>query len=84
MEEDIHRAETDTHKIVVEIPEEEIVFADMVFKSYPSLAELTINHDEPGVIYLDVTEGTRERVLDILEDLGENHFPVKIREKRLD
>ncbi|MFW6386481.1 MAG: DUF4911 domain-containing protein [Bacillota bacterium] len=74
--------EKDTHQIVAQIPEEEIVFADMVFKSYPSLAELTINHDEPGVIYLDVTEGTRDRVLDILLDLGENYFPVEIVEER--
>ena len=70
----------DTHKIVVEIPQEEIVFVDMVFKSYPELASLTVNHDEPGVIYLDVTEGTRERVVDILEDL-DNYFPVHIQEK---
>ena len=72
--------ESDTKKIVIKIPQEEIVFVDMVFKSYEGLAMLTLNHDEEGVVYLDVTEGTREDVLKIITDLGKK-FPVEIIEK---
>jgi len=70
----------DTKQIVIKIPQEEIVFVDMVFKSYEGLAMLTENHDEEGVVYLDVTEGTRDDVLKILAELAKE-FPVKIIKK---
>ena len=72
--------ENDTKQIVIKIPQEEIVFVDMVFKSYEGLAMLTENHDEEGVVYLDVTEGTRDDVLKILAEL-DKEFPVKIIKK---
>ena len=72
--------ENDTKQIVIKIPQEEIVFVDMVFKSYEGLAMLTENHDEEGVVYLDVTEGTRDDVLKILAELAKE-FPVKIIKK---
>ncbi len=72
--------ENDTQQIVIKIPPEEINFVDMVFKSYEGLAMLTINHEEMGVVYLDVTEGTREEVLEILADLS-NKFQVDILKK---
>ncbi len=69
--------EVNTKRIVAKIPQEEIVFVDMVFKSFEGIAMLTVSKDDSGEIYLDVTEGTRDLVLDILKDLG-NKFEVEI------
>ncbi len=38
---------------------------------------LTLHEAEQGLINLDVTEGTRSQVLEILDDFKEK-FPVKI------
>ena len=70
----------DTERIEVKVPQEEIVFIDMVFKSHEGLASLTVDHSREGVIYLDVTEGTRSDVLKILDYLS-RQFPVKILSK---
>lgn len=69
--------EVNTKRIVAKIPQEEIVFVDMVFKSFEGIAMLTVSKDDSGKIYLDVTEGTRDLVLDILKDLS-NKFEVEI------
>ncbi|MDZ7672753.1 MAG: DUF4911 domain-containing protein [Halanaerobiales bacterium] len=69
--------ELNTKRIVAKIPQEEIVFVDMVFKSFEGIAMLTVSKDDSGEIYLDVTEGTRDLVLDILDDLS-NKFEVEI------
>ena len=69
--------EVNTKRIVAKIPQEEIVFVDMVFKSFEGIAMLTVSKDDSGEIYLDVTEGNRDLVLDILKDLG-NKFEVEI------
>ena len=69
--------EKDTHQIIIKIPQEEIVYVDMIFKSYGGLAMLTISHEEEGVIFLDVTEGTHDIVMDIIEGFREE-FPVEI------
>ncbi len=69
--------ELNTHRIVAKVPQEEIVFVDMVFKSFEGIAMLTVSKQEPGEIYLDVTDGTEDLVLDILEDLDDK-FPVEI------
>jgi len=69
--------EKDTHQIIIKIPQEEIVYVDMIFKAYGGLAMLTISHEEEGVIFLDVTEGTHDIVMEIVEGLREE-FPVEI------
>jgi hypothetical protein len=69
--------ELNTHRILAKVPQEEIVFVDMVFKSFEGIAMLTVSKQEPGEIYLDVTDGTEDLVLDILEDLDQK-FPVEI------
>ena len=69
--------EQDTHQIIIKIPQEEIVYVDMIFKAYGGLAMLTISHEEEGVIFLDVTKGTHDTVLEIVEGLKEE-FPVEI------
>lgn len=72
--------ETDTQRLTVKLPPAEIVFVDMVFKSYEGLAMLNVDHDREGIIYLDVTAGTRPDVLDILEDFRKN-ISLKIVDK---
>ncbi len=69
--------EKDTQQIKVRVPREQIVFMDMVFKSYEGLASLTICPEGENIIVLDVTSGTRDDVLEILKDFGEQ-FPVEI------
>ncbi|MGM0445823.1 MAG: DUF4911 domain-containing protein [Bacillota bacterium] len=69
--------EVNTKRIVAKIPQEEIVFVDMVFKSFEGIAMLTVSKDDSGEIYLDVTEGNRDLVLDILKDLS-SKFEVEI------
>ncbi len=68
---------SDTLKIKAIIPPEEVVFVDMVFKSYEGIAMLTLHEAEQGLIILDVTEGTRSQVLEILDDFNKE-FPVEI------
>lgn len=70
-------AEKDTHQIIIKIPQEEIVYVDMIFKAYGGLAMLTISHEEEGVIFLDVTEGTHDIVMEVVEGFREE-FPVEI------
>jgi len=72
--------ERNTHRIVAQVPQEEIVFVDMIFKSFEGIAMLTVSKEEPGEIYLDVTDGTEDLVIEILEDLN-NRFPVEIKNK---
>jgi len=69
--------ELNTHRIVAKVPQEENVFVDMVFKSFEGIAMLTVSKQEPGEIYLDVTDGTEDLVIDILKDLDDK-FPVEI------
>ena len=69
--------EKDTQQIKVRVPQEEIVFMDMVFKSFEGLASLTICPEEDNMILLDITAGTRDDVLEILEDFNDR-FSVEI------
>lgn len=70
----------DTSRIKLKVPREEIVFIDMLFKAYEGLAMVTVGRKEKGIIYLDVTEGTKRDVLDIIEDLSKK-FYISILEK---
>lgn len=67
----------DTLKMKVLIPQEEIVFVDMVFKSYEGIAMLNLDNKREGLVVLDYTPGTRKIVKEVLADLGEK-FEVKI------
>ena len=62
-------AEKDTVQLIIKVPPEEVVFLDQLFKSYEGLAMVTVSKKEKGVIYLDVTVGTRDDVLEILARL---------------
>lgn len=67
----------DTIKLRIKVPRKEIVFIDMVFKSYGGLAKVGVDQVEEGTLILDVTQGTRGTVLDILNDLQER-IPLSI------
>lgn len=69
----------DTQKIKIKVPRSEIVFIDQVFKSYEGLAMVTVDKREKGILYLDVTAGTKPDVLEILKDLKQK-FPLNILE----
>lgn len=71
--------EKDTQKIKIKVPRSEIVFIDQVFKSYEGLAMVTVDKREKGILYLDVTAGTKPDVLEILKDLKKK-FPLNILE----
>ncbi|MGM0413897.1 MAG: DUF4911 domain-containing protein [Bacillota bacterium] len=73
----------DTLKMKVLIPPEEIVFVDMVFKSYEGIAMLNLDSKKDGMVVLDYTFGTREIVKEVLADLGEK-FKVEIIEDEYD
>ncbi len=67
----------ETIRLKIKIPREEIVFLDMIFKSYGGLALVTVDHVKEGTLFLDVTEGTKPDVIAILEDLQER-IPLTI------
>lgn len=67
----------ETIRLKIKIPRKEIVFLDMIFKSYGGLALVTVDRVEEGIIFLDVTEGTKPDVLAILKDLQER-IPLTI------
>ncbi len=67
----------ETIRLKIKIPRKEIVFLDMIFKSYGGLALVTVDRVEEGIIFLDVTEGTKPDVLAILKDLQER-IPITI------
>ena len=76
-ENNVKYAEDDTHQIIIKIPEKEIVYVDMIFKAYGGLAMLTISHEEKGIVFLDVTNGTHDIVMEIIEGF-KKEFPVEI------
>jgi hypothetical protein len=69
--------DVDTRQIVIRVPEEEIVFLDQLFKSLEGLAMVTVDRKKRGIICLDVTDGTRPDVLDVLHDL-KGKIPLQI------
>lgn len=70
--------ETDTKKIKYRVPKEEIVFIDMVIKSYEGLGTVKVDHDNPDEIWIMVTESTENEVRAIMEDLGKEFKVEKI------
>ncbi|RCW50502.1 MULTISPECIES: DUF4911 domain-containing protein [unclassified Halanaerobium] len=70
--------EIDTKKIKYRVPKEEIVFIDMVIKSYEGLGTVKVDQDNPGEIWIMVTESTEKEVRDIMEDLGKKFKIEKI------
>ena len=62
----------DTLKLRYEVDPKEINFIDMIIKAYEGVGKLNVDHDVPGEIWIDVTEGTKDEVKEIMADLGQN------------
>ena len=67
----------DTLKLRYEVDPKEINFIDMIIKAYEGVGKLNVDHDVPGEIWIDVTEGTKDEVKEIMADLGQN-FKVEL------
>lgn len=69
-----------TLKLRYEVDPREINFIDMIIKAYEGIGTVNVDHDNPGQIWLDVTEGTRLEVKEVMSDLGKK-FKVQLIEK---
>ncbi|MFW5981588.1 MAG: DUF4911 domain-containing protein [Halanaerobiaceae bacterium] len=67
----IKPAAKETIRMCIKVPRKEIVFVDMIFKASEGIALLTVGDLKDGILYLDMTEGTRPDVMGILEDMKE-------------
>ncbi len=66
----------DTQKLRYEVDPQEINFIDMIIKAYEGVGTVNVDHDNPGQIWIDVTEGTKAEVKEIMADLGQK-FKVR-------
>ena len=67
----------DTLKLRYEVDPEEINYIDMIIKAYEGIGKVNVDHDNPGEIWIDVTEGTKKEVKEVMADLGKE-FKVKL------
>ncbi|RCW61210.1 DUF4911 domain-containing protein [Halanaerobium sp. ST460_2HS_T2] len=67
----------DTLKLRYEIDPTEINYIDMIIKAYEGVGIVNVDHDNPGEIWIDVTEGTKNEVKEIMSDLGQE-FKVRL------
>ena len=67
----------DTQKLRYEVDPKEINYIDMIIKAYEGNGTVNVDHDNPGEIWIDVTEGTKAEVKEVMADLGEK-FKVKL------
>jgi hypothetical protein len=61
----------DTLKLRYEVDPKEINYIDMIIKAYEGIGKVNVDHDFPGEIWIDVTEGTKAEVKEIMADLGQ-------------
>jgi type II secretory pathway component HofQ len=66
--------EKDTKKIRYKVDKTEINFIDMIIKAYEGIGTVNVDHDNPGQIWIDVTEGTEKEVKEVMEDLSEKFY----------
>ena len=67
----------DTLKLRYRVDPKEINYIDMIIKAYEGVGTVNVDHDNPGEIWIDVTEGTKSEVKEIMADLGEK-FKVEL------
>ena len=72
--------EKDTKKIRYKVDPQEINFIDMIIKAYEGIGTVNVDHDNPGQIWIDVTEGTEAEVKEVMADLGEQFYVELIEE----
>lgn len=67
----------DTLKLRYEVDPKEINYIDMIIKAYEGIGTVNVDHDNPGEIWIDVTEGTKKEVKEVMADLGKE-FKVEL------
>lgn len=67
----------DTLKLRYEVDPAEINFIDMIIKAYEGIGTVNVDHDNPGEIWIEVTEGTKAEVKEVMADLG-SEFKVRL------
>jgi hypothetical protein len=67
----------DTKKLKYKVDKTEINFIDMIIKAYEGIGTVNVDHNNPGQIWIDVTEGTEKEVKEVMEDLSKQ-FYVKL------
>lgn len=67
----------DTLKLRYEVDPKEINYIDMIIKAYEGIGTVNVDHDNPGEIWIDVTEGTKNEVKEVMADLGKE-FKIKL------
>lgn len=67
----------DTLKLRYEVDPKEINFIDMIIKAYEGIGKVNVDHNNPGQIWIDVTEGTKKEVKEVMADLGQK-FKVEL------
>lgn len=65
-----------TLKLRYEVDPKQINYIDMIIKAYEGIGTVNVDHDNPGEIWIDVTEGTKAEVKEIMADLG-NQFEIQ-------
>ena len=67
----------DTLKLRYEVDPEEINYIDMIIKAYEGIGTVNVDHDKENEIWIDVTEGTKAEVKEVMADLGQE-FRVEL------
>ena len=67
----------DTLKLRYKVDTSEINFIDMIIKAYEGIGIVNVDHDALGEIWIDVTEGTKQEVKEVMADLGKQ-FKVEL------
>lgn len=52
----------------------------MIIKAYEGIGTVNVDHDNPGQIWIDVTEGTEAEVKEVMADLGDQFYVELIEE----
>ena len=63
--------QNDTLKLRYRVDPKEINYIDMIIKAYEGIGTVNVDHDQPDQIWIDVTEGTKNEVKEVMADLGE-------------
>lgn len=67
----------DTLKLRYEVDPKEINYIDMIIKAYEGIGTVNVDHDKDAEIWIDVTEGTKTEVKEVMTDLSHN-FKVNL------
>ena len=66
-----------TLKLRYKVDPDEINYIDMIIKAYEGIGTVNVDHDTEDEIWIDVTEGTKAEVKEVMADLGQE-FKVEL------